>query len=99
MLKPGSYDYKFVLNNSEWVIEQNEPKRDDGKGNTNNYKVVLNENYASQHEEAKFSSKVFKNLRYIRKQINKYHQICAQEDASIFIHHQVGLLFLKNEEI
>jgi hypothetical protein len=38
---------------------------------------------------------VFKNLRYIRKQINKYHQICAQEDASIFIHHQVAFYFKK----
>jgi len=36
-IKQGEeYQYKYIINDSNWVISDDEPKKDDGTGNINN---------------------------------------------------------------
>ena len=36
-IKTGEeYQYKYIINENNWVISDEEPKRDDGTGNINN---------------------------------------------------------------
>jgi len=39
-LAPGTYQFKFVVDGSNWTTAASLPKADDGKGNVNNEIVV-----------------------------------------------------------
>lgn len=39
-LKKGKYDYKYVVNDKNWVINEKEPKEKDILGNINNILVL-----------------------------------------------------------
>ncbi len=39
-LSPGRYEYRFVINNSEWVLDPFMPSVDDGLGDKNSLVIV-----------------------------------------------------------
>ena len=39
-LSEGRYEYKFVVNNSEWVLDPSAPSVDDGLGDKNSLAIV-----------------------------------------------------------
>ena len=39
-LSQGRYEYRFVINNSEWVLDPSAPSMDDGLGETNSIVIV-----------------------------------------------------------
>jgi glycosidase len=45
-LKPGKYQYKFVLDDNTWVTDPKAPTVDDGNGNTNSVLVLNPPDYA-----------------------------------------------------
>lgn len=40
-LPPGRYEYRFVINNNEWVLDHSAPSTDDGMGDKNSLVIVL----------------------------------------------------------
>ncbi len=47
-LEPGAYQYKFVLNGSQWINDPARPTIDDGNGNLNNELIVTPPEYDTQ---------------------------------------------------
>ncbi len=94
MLPPGSYQYKFVLDREQWVIEQKLEQINDGKGNLNNIVHVKSkiDSIANLH------ATTLSNLRYIRRIMNYYHNLLNKANATMFLHRQVENLFNFNLE-
>jgi glycosidase len=46
-LTPGVYQYKFVLNGGDWIVDPSAPSMDDGNGNRNSVLTVVPEEYAN----------------------------------------------------
>lgn len=83
----NEYQYKFVINGSDWRINDKEPKKDDGKGNINNYfSVGIPNKHEHKLSPALKIEKEYPDIRYARRILNEVHELSTSNNAEIFLH-------------
>ena len=80
--------YKYVLNNNNWVYDNNKPHLNDGKGNINNFIDVGMEGKQKEVHIKQGSGKSYhvKDLKLFRRAINKTRNDISKYSNEFFLH-------------
>lgn len=57
------YLYKYIVNDDEWVVNENEPKKQDSKGNENNHLTFMKSDNDLLNETMQSISMMFSSER------------------------------------
>jgi 1,4-alpha-glucan branching enzyme len=85
----SQYQYKFIVNDTEWVTNPDAPKAYDSKGKENNCVPVPGKGMSMSNSVSTSSAsteKVYEDIRYPRMILNKVHEECTRNNAEIFMH-------------
>lgn len=87
----AQYQYKFVVNDTEWIVSPNAPKAYDSRGKENNAVAVPGKGGFSMASSVSTSSaapseRVYEDIRHARMMLNRVHTECTRLNAEIFMH-------------
>ena len=89
----SQYQFKFVVNDKDWILNSALPTAKDSNGHPNNCLNVPNSGFGFQMNFSAPSKgptsneeKTFEDIRYARMKLNKVHIECTTLNAEIFLH-------------
>jgi hypothetical protein len=83
--------YKFVLNGTEWVLNESAPMASDPRGRLNNAVPIPGRSAgpamaASGGGQGPPEQRTFEDIRYARMCLNRVHTDCTRRNAEIYMH-------------